>query len=157
MQLFSFCSFTVLYYSSELLFIPDSFYTMSFDDVLFSVLPFFLEFGQRNLNKSLHIEDGKAPTTCILSKTSLRLSVEFIPLSKTIVISSRGISISSTRLQMLSIKPENRVASGMFAGYVIVWKGMFLFEVVKPTPMRFLSYRLSLEKPFFGRSSPCSM
>src|SRR5664280_1826375 len=117
MQLFSFCSFTVLYCSSELLFIPDSFYTMSFDDVLFSVLPFFLEFGQRNLNKSLHIEDGKAPTTCILSKTSLRLSVEFIPLSKTIVISSR-ISISSTRLQMLSIKPENRVASGMFAGYV---------------------------------------
>src|SRR5664280_2708234 len=82
-------------------------------------------------NKSLHIEDGKAPTTCILSKTSLRLSVEFIPLSKTIVISSRGISISSTRLQMLSIKPENRVASGMFAGYVIVWKGMFLFEVVR--------------------------
>src|SRR5664279_5287810 len=44
-----FCSFTVLYYSSELLFIPDSFYTMSFNDVLFSVLPFFLEFRQRNL------------------------------------------------------------------------------------------------------------
>src|SRR5674536_294672 len=49
MQLFSFCSFTVLYYSSELLFIPDSFYTISFDDVLFSVLPFFPECEQRNL------------------------------------------------------------------------------------------------------------
>src|SRR5450759_1952185 len=86
-------------------------------------------------NKSLHIEDGKAPTTCILSKTCLILSVEFIPLSKTIVISSRGIPISSTRLNMLSIRSENKVESGTFAGYVIVWKGMFWFEVVKPTPI----------------------
>jgi len=58
---------------------------------------------------------------------------------------------------MLSNKSENKVTSGTFAGYVIVWKGMFSSEVVKPTPIRFLSYLLSLEKPFFGRFSPCSM
>src|SRR5664280_1285557 len=122
--------------------------------------PFYNSFSKSDKgiwNKSLHIEDGKAPTTCILSKTCSRLSVEFIPLSKTIVIFSRGISISSTRLQILSNKPENKVTSGTFAGNVIVWKGILLFEVVKPTPIRFLSYRLSLEKPFFGRFSPCSI